>query len=109
MDFGSNSYGTTLYTRSVRAIFCDTVLLQLKQSDAEEILGPMTPELTFSSPEEMIAKTSSVLRSRERRDSIRTTLRALSSSKGGMDRALSVVLADLGCEPSTSRASEPFR
>ena len=91
MDFGSNSYAASLYTRPVRIIYCDALLLQLRQPDARDVFGKLASEMTFSSPEEMVALVSSFLNARHLRESTSAALRELGTTAVGMDHALATV------------------
>ncbi len=88
LDFGSNSYDTTLYTRSVRIVACESLLLQLRQPDASAALGGVAPLMTFETADAMLERVEHFLASPQRRTDTSAALSARASSGAGMDHAV---------------------
>ena len=108
IDFGSNSFAASLYTRSVRIIYSDAALVQLRQPDADSIFGSLVSQMTFRDGAEMADLLSTLLRSDARRRSLLAAEQALAAGVGGMEQTLTAALSEMVASQPGDSSREPL-
>lgn len=88
VDFGSNLYDSTLYTRPAQIIASRACLLQLRQADSRAVLGADEEQMTFVTMDDMAARIDACLASDSQRESLMHAQRRLAWTSGDWDRQL---------------------
>jgi hypothetical protein len=88
VDFGSNIYDSTLYTRPAQIIASGACLLQLEQADGDAVLGADRARMTFATLDEMTGRMDACLAADSYREELTQAQRLLAWTTGDWDQQL---------------------